>query len=76
MELYTSVINNLIPDKKIMSGTSVRVAVVQMSCSEDIVANESKAETMVRQAAAAGAQLVLLQELFQNLYFCQVVHFR
>ena len=31
----------------------------------------AKAEALVRQAAAAGAQIILLQELFEGLYWCQ-----
>ena len=33
---------------------------------------QRKAEGLVRQAAAAGAQIILLQELFEAPYFCQV----
>lgn len=50
---------------------TVRVAVTQMACGLDQEANANKAEELVRQAAAQGAQIILLQELFQSLYFCQ-----
>lgn len=33
--------------------------------------SQAKAEAMVRKAAAAGANIILLQELFENWYFCQ-----
>jgi N-carbamoylputrescine amidase len=42
-----------------------------MSCSSNIEENISKAETLVREAAAQGAQIILLQELFETPYFCQ-----
>jgi N-carbamoylputrescine amidase len=49
----------------------VRVAAVQQSCSWDRDANIDKAESFVRKAAAEGANIVLLQELFETPYFCQ-----
>ena len=42
-----------------------------MSCCGDPVANLEKAIDRIRQAAAGGAQIVCLQELFRSLYFCQ-----
>ena len=50
----------------------VIVAATQMSCSENQDQNITKAEELVREAASQGAQIILLQELFQTLYFCQV----
>ncbi len=47
------------------------VAMVQMSCTADRAANLEKALQRVREAAAGGAQIVCLQELFGSLYFCQ-----
>lgn len=49
----------------------VRAAVTQMACSASIEANIKKAEALVRAAAAQGAQIILLQELFATPYFCQ-----
>lgn len=49
----------------------VRVAVIQMSCCSDKSKNIDKAISMVRTAAEQGAQVVLLQELFEGEYFCQ-----
>jgi len=49
----------------------VKVAATQMSCSWTIDENLSKAEKLVRRAAAQGAQVILLQELFETPYFCQ-----
>jgi N-carbamoylputrescine amidase len=48
----------------------VTVAATQMACSWDIDANVEHAEQLVQQAADAGAQMVLLQELFETPYFC------
>ncbi|WP_312150043.1 N-carbamoylputrescine amidase [Paenibacillus odorifer] len=50
---------------------NVKVAATQMSCSSNIEENISKAETLVREAAAQGAQIILLQELFETPYICQ-----
>jgi N-carbamoylputrescine amidase len=51
---------------------NVTVASIQMPCSSKAEENIALAEKMVRQAAGGGAQIILLQELFENLYFCQV----
>ncbi len=48
----------------------ITVAATQMACSWDRAANLDKAEALVRQAAAEGANVVLLQELFETPYFC------
>ncbi|MFD2329223.1 N-carbamoylputrescine amidase [Cohnella sp. GCM10020058] len=49
----------------------VKVAATQMSCSSDIDENIAKADKLVREAAAQGAQIIQLQELFETPYFCQ-----
>lgn len=49
---------------------TVTLAATQMACGTDFPANLDKAEAMVRAAAARGAQVVLLQELFETPYFC------
>ena len=49
----------------------VSIAATQMMCSTDRDENIAKAETLVREAASGGAQIILLQELFETLYFCQ-----
>lgn len=49
----------------------VTLAATQMACSGDRDDNMARAEALVRQAAADGAHVILLQELFENLYFCQ-----
>ncbi|MFC3769764.1 N-carbamoylputrescine amidase [Paenibacillus sp. GCM10012303] len=50
---------------------TIKVAATQMSCSTNIEENISKADALVRQAAAQGAQIIQLQELFETPYFCQ-----
>ncbi|MBO9155225.1 carbon-nitrogen hydrolase [Chitinophaga sp. GCM10012297] len=52
--------------------SKVKVGYVQMSCSADKAQNLSKAIVKIREAAAKGAQIVCLQELFTSLYFCDV----
>lgn len=52
--------------------TTLAAALVQQSCSNDRKANGEKTAGMVRQAAAGGAELIVLQELHAGLYFCQV----
>jgi N-carbamoylputrescine amidase len=48
----------------------VTVAATQFACSWDLPSNADKAEALVRQAAGAGAQVILIQELFAAPYFC------
>ncbi|TLZ00468.1 MAG: hypothetical protein E6K33_09285 [Gammaproteobacteria bacterium] len=48
----------------------VSVAAVQMACDWDIEGNVVRAERLVREAAARGAQIILLPELFETPYFC------
>ena len=52
--------------------SKIKVGLVQMSCSADKAANLQKAMDKIREAAAGGAQIVCLQELFTSLYFCDV----
>ena len=50
---------------------NVKVAVTQMACSEEHSENIEKAENLVRKAADQGANVILLQELFETPYFCK-----
>jgi N-carbamoylputrescine amidase len=52
--------------------TTLKVALIQQSCSIDKAETIGRTVEMIRRAAAAGAQLVLLQELHTGPYFCQV----
>lgn len=50
---------------------NMKIAALQFSCCSQVQENIDKAETMVREAAANGANLILLPELFERPYFCQ-----
>ncbi|WP_298281571.1 N-carbamoylputrescine amidase [Acidocella sp.] len=50
---------------------NVTVAATQMACSDKAGENIANAEKLIRQAAKQGAQIILIQELFETLYFCQ-----
>ncbi|MEQ6250241.1 N-carbamoylputrescine amidase [Sulfitobacter sp. HNIBRBA3233] len=50
--------------------SKLTLAVTQMACSWNRDETVPKATTLVRQAAAQGAQVILLQELFETPYFC------
>ena len=47
----------------------VTVAATQMSCTRDSIANIENAKKLTRQAANDGAQIILIQELFESVYF-------
>lgn len=49
----------------------VRVGLIQMACSADPEVNMRRTLDKIREAAAQGAQIICLQELFRSLYFCQ-----
>jgi N-carbamoylputrescine amidase len=51
----------------------VQVGLIQMSCDPDTATNFSRAEKLIREAAARGAQIVCTQELFYAPYFCQTI---
>ena len=50
----------------------IKIGFVQMSCTADVEKNFSTAEKGIRDAAAKGADVVCLPELFKSLYFCDV----
>ena len=50
---------------------NVKVAAIQMRCAATVEENLQQAEKLVREAAAAGAKLILLPELWERPYFCQ-----
>ena len=54
---------------------NVTVATTQMACSWNIQQNIATATDLVTKAAKAGANIILLQELFETPYFCQVHDF-
>ncbi|MBF5058209.1 carbon-nitrogen hydrolase family protein [Alcanivorax sp. 521-1] len=49
----------------------MRVAAIQQQNSADLARNLDRSMEKIREAAAAGAELVMLQELHRSLYFCQ-----
>jgi len=49
----------------------VTFAAAQFAATPDRAANVARAESLVRAAAGQGANVILLQELFESLYFCQ-----
>lgn len=49
----------------------VKVSAIQMAMSEDKSSNIAKAEKLTRESASNGAQIILLPELFEGLYFCK-----
>ena len=54
-----------------MTTKMLKVGLVQQACSGDRATSIAASEAGVREAAARGAQLVMLQELHTSLYFCQ-----
>ena len=50
----------------------IKVGIVQQSCSADIKGNIEKLKNNIKDVAQKGAQLVVLLELHNSLYFCQV----
>ncbi len=49
---------------------NISAALIQMTTTLDRSANLAKAEDLVREAAAQGAKIICLQELFNSIYFC------
>lgn len=54
-----------------MTSRTVTVAAIQMSMAVDVATNVATAERLVRAAAASGAQVILIPELFEGHYFCK-----
>jgi len=52
--------------------SKVKIGLVQMSCVKEAQPNLQKAIAGIKDAAAKGAQIICLQELFTSLYFCDV----
>ncbi len=55
-----------------MKQKEIRVGIVQQSNTGRLEENRKKLEANIRQVAGNGAELVVLQELHNSLYFCQV----
>jgi N-carbamoylputrescine amidase len=54
-----------------MTSDPLRIALVQMSCEAEPRRNLDKALARIDEAAARGAKVICLQELFRSRYFCQ-----
>ena len=54
-----------------MQNSTFTVAAIQMSMARDVATNVATAERLVRDAAARGAQIILIPELFEGHYFCK-----
>jgi len=50
---------------------NVTVAATQMACGTDRSANIANAERLIRESARRGANVILIQELFESPYFCK-----
>ncbi|MDH3760927.1 MAG: N-carbamoylputrescine amidase, partial [Gammaproteobacteria bacterium] len=50
--------------------TTLTVAATQMACGRDLPANLERADKLIRESAERGAQVILIQELFEAPYFC------
>ena len=50
----------------------MKIGIIQQSNSANVEANKQKLADNIRKVAAQGAELVVLQELHNSLYFCQV----
>ena len=50
----------------------MKIGIIQQSCVADIEENKKKLEAKICEAASKDAQLIVLQELHNSLYFCQV----
>ena len=50
----------------------IKIGLIQQSCTSDFKANKEKLKKNIAEVAQNGAQLVVLQELHNSLYFCQV----
>jgi N-carbamoylputrescine amidase len=55
---------------------TLSLAAVQMSMTEDVEKNLATAERLVREAAVRGARIILIPELFEDVYFCKDVDAR
>ena len=53
------------------NNNSVCVAAIQLSCGQTVQSNIEKTVARIEEAAAEGAEIVCLQELFSTRYFCQ-----
>ncbi len=55
-----------------MEKRKIKVGLVQLQCTREVRSNLQKSIERIREAAAKGANIICLQELFTSLYFCDV----
>ncbi|MGH8573479.1 MAG: carbon-nitrogen hydrolase [Gammaproteobacteria bacterium] len=60
----------------LLSSRVLKLGLIQMSSTDDLDANLDKALASTREAAARGAQVICLPELFRSRYFCQTEEHR
>ena len=58
------------PKTQTPSSKTVTVAALQSDFTTDTARNVARATELVREAANKGAQIILIPELFENIYFC------
>jgi N-carbamoylputrescine amidase len=58
---------------QLLLNMNMKVAVIQFAMSKNFGTNTDRAERMVRNAAATGANVIVLPELFESRYFCQTM---
>lgn len=51
---------------------TIKIGIIQQSIGPDVESNKKKLAACIREVASEGAELVILQELHNSLYFCQV----
>lgn len=51
---------------------TIKIGIIQQSIGPDVESNKKKLAACIREVASKGAELVILQELHNSLYFCQV----
>jgi len=57
-----------------MSENKIQLALIQLRCTRDREKNMERAVAHIEKSAVAGAQVILLQELFNSPYFCKTVN--
>ena len=52
----------------------MKIGIIQQACTAQVKENTTRLVENIKKAAQQGAELVILQELHNSLYFCQVEH--
>jgi N-carbamoylputrescine amidase len=75
MHYFLEVLINEEPERRTLEMRKVKVAATQMACALEPKANIEKAEAIIRKAAEDGANIILIQELFETQYFAQTENY-